>query len=121
MGLKQIVEKIEELVEGQVIEPAVKIVADPPDCPCVCLNGLGLQTCQFQALEMLAIIFVELRIIGFAGVHCNLLLEYLVNGQMHLHRLSWYSTIKTRRYNVVILKERWGCCLRVAASSNKVD
>jgi len=33
MVLKQVVEIIEELVGGQIFDPAVKIVADPPDRP----------------------------------------------------------------------------------------
>jgi hypothetical protein len=70
-------EILEKLIHRQIINPAVKIVANPPDSPGVCLNRLGLQARQLQAFKVLAVIGVKLRIIGHLGVHCSLLIEMI--------------------------------------------
>jgi hypothetical protein len=119
MALKEFMEIIEQLVRGQVVDPIVEIVADPPDCPSVGLDCLRLQARQFQALQMLVVILVELRITGHGGVHCNLLVEVIkpMANALALPRLGVYK--KRVKLQSVDFRERvWTNCLRVAASSN---
>ena len=52
MTLQQIIEIIEQLVGAEIVNPAIEIVADTPDCPGVGIDGLGLQTAQLQTFEM---------------------------------------------------------------------
>ena len=70
---QEFAEIIKQLVGCKVVNPAIEIVPDAPDCPGICLDGLGLQARQPQAFPVFLIILVELWIIWDVGVHCNLL------------------------------------------------
>ena len=71
--IQELVEIVKQLVGCKIVNPAVEIVSDTPDGPCVGLNGFWLQSSEFQIFQMLLVIPVELRIIWHVDVHCNLL------------------------------------------------
>jgi hypothetical protein len=66
-------EIIEQLAGAEIVNPAIEIVADTPDRPGVGFDGLWLETAQFEALQMLLVLLVEVGILRHGGVHCNLL------------------------------------------------
>lgn len=66
-------EIIEQLAGAEMVHPAIEIVADPPDGPRVGFDGLWLQASQFEALQVLLVLLVEVGILRHGGVHCNLL------------------------------------------------
>jgi hypothetical protein len=69
---QKIVEIIEQLVSAKAVNPAIEIVADTPDCPCVRINGFRLKTAKFKEFQVALILLIEAGILGHAGVHCNL-------------------------------------------------
>jgi len=73
MRVQEFREIIEQLTGAEIVNPAVKIVADTPDRPGVGLDGLGLQAAQLEALQMLLILLVEMGILRHGSVHYNLL------------------------------------------------
>ena len=97
VALKEFMEIIEKLVCGQVVDPAVEIVTDPPDCSRTGLAGLGLQVRQFQAFLVLAVILVKLRIIGHVGVNCNLLVEIIKPMANAIASSTWRYDNKSAR------------------------
>lgn len=103
-------EIIEKLVCGQVVDPAVEIVADPPDRPRICLDGLRLQACQFQAFLVFAVILFELRILGHVGVHCNLLVEIIKPMANALASPTWryYNKSERLQQDVYLREYGWG-------------
>ncbi len=54
---------------------------------------------------MLAVIFVELRVIGDADIHCKTpFFKVIGQWRLDLQRLFQYTTIKERGYNMMISK-----------------
>ena len=60
MRLQKIVEIIEQLIFGKIVQPAVEVIADPPDCPGVGLDCFRLISREFQVLAVLDVKLVEL-------------------------------------------------------------
>jgi len=73
MRVQKFREIVEQLVGAEVVNPAIEIVADTPDRPGVGVDGLGLQTAQFEAFQVFLVLLVEEGILRHGGVHCNLL------------------------------------------------
>jgi hypothetical protein len=69
---QQLSEIIEQLFGAEIVNPAIEIVADTPDCPGVRINGFWLKTAKFQGFQVALILLVKVGILGHAGVHCNL-------------------------------------------------
>jgi hypothetical protein len=51
------------LIFGKIVQPAVKIIADPPDCPGIGLDCFWLIPRKFQVLTVFDVKLVELGIV----------------------------------------------------------
>jgi len=98
---QEFAEIIKRLVGCKVVNPAIEIVPDAPDCPGICLDGLGVQARQPQAFPVFLIILVELWIIWDVDVHCNLLFVIIeVTAYILALSLSFYYKKNTRSQDV---------------------
>jgi len=92
--IQELVEIVKQLVGCKIVNPAVEIVSDTPDGPCVGINGFWLESSEFQTLQVFSVILVELRIIRHVDVHCNLLFVIMYERQMLLHCRFLFITKK---------------------------
>ena len=71
MRIQQFSEIVEQLAGIEIVNPVIEIVADTPDRSGIGVDGLGLQTSQFEAFDVFLVLLVETWILRHGGVHCN--------------------------------------------------